>query len=201
MPAPIRRAGSRCCRLPPWSSTGRTCRSGSTPSSPKPIWRACTRSCPRKLPVTFLPIQRIGVSVEHLAFPGTLTLSAAAAIAAWTEIGDSLARAGLRKLVLDHQPRRQCRRHGTGGARSSRPPRHAGGDRRLASLRLSGEHVHQRRETPRHSWRRHRDLADARRPTRNRAPRTRPQRHRRRPSRWHRSSSGSAPIGRPASPG
>jgi creatinine amidohydrolase len=55
---------------------------------------------PADLPVTFLPIQRIGVSVEHLAFPGTLTLSAASAIAAWTEIGDSLARAGVRKLVL-----------------------------------------------------------------------------------------------------
>jgi creatinine amidohydrolase len=52
---------------------------------------------PADLPVTFLPVQRIGVSVEHVAFPGTLTLSA---IAAWTEIGESLVRAGLRKLVL-----------------------------------------------------------------------------------------------------
>ena len=55
---------------------------------------------PDDLPVTFLPVQRIGISAEHLAFPGTLTLSAATAIAAWTELGDSLARAGLRKLVL-----------------------------------------------------------------------------------------------------
>jgi creatinine amidohydrolase len=55
---------------------------------------------PADLPVTFLPVQRIGVSVEHVAFPGTLTLSASTAIAAWTEIGESLARAGLRKLVL-----------------------------------------------------------------------------------------------------
>src|SRR5579864_5094955 len=55
---------------------------------------------PDALPVTFLPVQRVGVSVEHLAYPGTLTLSAATAIAAWTEIGESLARAGLRKLVL-----------------------------------------------------------------------------------------------------
>jgi creatinine amidohydrolase len=55
---------------------------------------------PEELPVTFLPVQRIGVSVEHVAFPGTLTLSAAIAIGAWTEIGESLARAGLRKLVL-----------------------------------------------------------------------------------------------------
>ncbi|MFZ3338646.1 MAG: creatininase family protein, partial [Xanthobacteraceae bacterium] len=55
---------------------------------------------PDELPVTFLPVQRIGISAEHLAFPGTLTLPAATAIAAWTELGDSLARAGLRKLVL-----------------------------------------------------------------------------------------------------
>ena len=55
---------------------------------------------PDELPVTFLPVQRIGVSVEHLAYPGTLTLSAATAIAVWTELGESLARCGLRKLVL-----------------------------------------------------------------------------------------------------
>ena len=55
---------------------------------------------PADLPVTFLPIQRIGISTEHLAYPGTLTVSAATAIAAWTELGESLARAGLRKLVL-----------------------------------------------------------------------------------------------------
>jgi creatinine amidohydrolase len=55
---------------------------------------------PDALPVCFLPVQCIGVSVEHIAYPGTLTLSAATAISAWTEIGESLARAGLRKLVL-----------------------------------------------------------------------------------------------------
>src|ERR1700678_3475090 len=55
---------------------------------------------PENLPVTFLPVQRVGVSAEHLSFPGTLTLSATTAIAAWTELGESLARAGLRKLVL-----------------------------------------------------------------------------------------------------
>jgi creatinine amidohydrolase len=55
---------------------------------------------PEKLPVTFLPVQRVGVSAEHLSFPGTLTVSATTAIAAWTELGESLKRAGLRKLVL-----------------------------------------------------------------------------------------------------
>jgi creatinine amidohydrolase len=55
---------------------------------------------PEDLPVTFLPVQRVGVSAEHLSYPGTLTFSAATAIAAWTELAESLARAGLRKLVL-----------------------------------------------------------------------------------------------------
>jgi creatinine amidohydrolase len=55
---------------------------------------------PDDLPVTFLPVQCVGVSFEHLSYPGTLTLSATTAIAAWTELGESLARAGLRKLVL-----------------------------------------------------------------------------------------------------
>src|SRR6202046_4780311 len=55
---------------------------------------------PAELPVTVLPVQRIGVSAEHLSYPGTLTFSATTAIGAWTELGESLARAGVRKLVL-----------------------------------------------------------------------------------------------------
>jgi creatinine amidohydrolase len=55
---------------------------------------------PADLPVSFLPVQRIGISAEHLSYPGTLTLSAATAITAWTELGESLVRAGVRKLVL-----------------------------------------------------------------------------------------------------
>jgi creatinine amidohydrolase len=55
---------------------------------------------PPDLPVTILPVQRIGQSDEHVAFPGTLTLSAATVIRVWTEIGESVARAGVRKLVL-----------------------------------------------------------------------------------------------------
>jgi creatinine amidohydrolase len=55
---------------------------------------------PEDLPVTFLPVQRVGVSAEHLSYPGTLTFSATTSIAVWTELSDSLARAGLRKLVL-----------------------------------------------------------------------------------------------------
>ena len=52
------------------------------------------------LPVLFLPTQAVGLSPEHQAFPGTLTLSARTVISLWTEIGESVARAGVRKLVL-----------------------------------------------------------------------------------------------------
>lgn len=55
---------------------------------------------PAELPVTFLPLQPIGFSLEHVAFPGTRTLSAETAIRAWTAIGESVHRAGLRKLLL-----------------------------------------------------------------------------------------------------
>jgi creatinine amidohydrolase len=55
---------------------------------------------PDDLPATFLPVQRIGQSDEHLAYPGTLSLSAATVIRAWTEIAESVHRAGVRKLVM-----------------------------------------------------------------------------------------------------
>jgi creatinine amidohydrolase len=55
---------------------------------------------PADLPATVLPAQMIGKSNEHLAFPGTLSLSAETVIRLWTEIGESVARAGIRKLVL-----------------------------------------------------------------------------------------------------
>jgi len=55
---------------------------------------------PDALPVLFLPTQAVGLSPEHQRFPGTLTLSAHTVISLWTEIGESVARAGIQKLVL-----------------------------------------------------------------------------------------------------
>lgn len=55
---------------------------------------------PDDLPVTVLPMLPVGKSDEHLAYPGTLTLSAETLIRLWTEVGESVARAGVRKLVL-----------------------------------------------------------------------------------------------------
>jgi creatinine amidohydrolase len=55
---------------------------------------------PADLPVSFLPVQKIGQSDEHIAYPGTLSVSAKTIIRTYTEIGESLHRAGLRKLVI-----------------------------------------------------------------------------------------------------
>jgi creatinine amidohydrolase len=55
---------------------------------------------PSDLPVTFLPVQTIGASEEHRAFPGTLTLSPETLLRMIEEIAESVHRAGVRKLVL-----------------------------------------------------------------------------------------------------
>jgi creatinine amidohydrolase len=55
---------------------------------------------PADIPALFLPIQPIGISTEHIAYPGTLTLPPEVAIRAWIAIGESIARSGLRKLVM-----------------------------------------------------------------------------------------------------
>ena len=48
----------------------------------------------------FLPTQTIGLSPEHAAFAGTLTLKAETLIRLWTDIGESVAATGVKKLVL-----------------------------------------------------------------------------------------------------
>jgi creatinine amidohydrolase len=55
---------------------------------------------PNALPVTFLPMQPVGKSNEHLAFKGTLSLSTETVIRLWTEIGECVHRVGIRKLVF-----------------------------------------------------------------------------------------------------
>ena len=58
------------------------------------------RQCPDDLDIRILPVQAVGKSNEHLHARGTLTLTAEAALAAWREIGLSVARAGVRKIVI-----------------------------------------------------------------------------------------------------
>jgi creatinine amidohydrolase len=52
------------------------------------------------IPATFLPLQPVGISIEHIGYPGTLTLPTEVALKTWTAIGASVARAGIKKLVM-----------------------------------------------------------------------------------------------------
>jgi creatinine amidohydrolase len=56
--------------------------------------------CPEDLDIRILPVQAVGKSNEHLHAPGTLTLSAENALRIWVEIGLSVARAGVKKIVI-----------------------------------------------------------------------------------------------------
>lgn len=64
------------------------------------IIAAAVPQIPEDLPALFLPTCPLGKSNEHSAWPGTLTLSAQTFIAMLMEIGDSVAAAGVRKLVI-----------------------------------------------------------------------------------------------------
>jgi creatinine amidohydrolase len=64
------------------------------------VVNASLQHLPADLPVLFLPTQNIGKSNEHIRFPGTLTLSAQTIISLWMDIGASVARSGIKKLVL-----------------------------------------------------------------------------------------------------
>jgi creatinine amidohydrolase len=55
---------------------------------------------PESIPATFLPLQPVGISTEHIGYPGTLTLPTEVALKTWMALGESVARAGLRKLVM-----------------------------------------------------------------------------------------------------
>lgn len=63
------------------------------------VERAIAR-LPEELRALFLPVQSIGVSLEHGEFPGTLTLSHETALRVLVEIMESVVRAGVSKIVL-----------------------------------------------------------------------------------------------------
>ncbi|MCO5065516.1 MAG: creatininase family protein [Rhizobiaceae bacterium] len=58
------------------------------------------RQLPESLDVRVLPVQETGKSNEHINVPGTLSLDAGTALEAWMQLGDSVARTGIRKLVV-----------------------------------------------------------------------------------------------------
>ena len=57
-------------------------------------------TAPPDLDIRILPIQSVGKSNEHLWAKGTVTLPAAVQIEAWMELGLSVARTGIKKLVF-----------------------------------------------------------------------------------------------------
>jgi creatinine amidohydrolase len=61
---------------------------------------ALAETAPSDMDLRILPLQAVGKSNEHLWAAGTLTLTAETALKAWVEIGLSVARAGVRKMVI-----------------------------------------------------------------------------------------------------
>jgi creatinine amidohydrolase len=64
------------------------------------IVRATLERLPRSPTVLVLPAQNVGTSPEHADFPGTLSIDAETLLRVWLDIGASVARAGVRKLVI-----------------------------------------------------------------------------------------------------
>jgi creatinine amidohydrolase len=63
------------------------------------VARAVEKMTP-DFPALILPAMPVGKSNEHTAFPGTLTLSYETLARLWYEIGESVHRAGCRKIIL-----------------------------------------------------------------------------------------------------
>jgi creatinine amidohydrolase len=55
---------------------------------------------PETIPATFLPVETVGISTEHIDYPGTQTLATDIALKRWTAIGEDIARRGVKKLVI-----------------------------------------------------------------------------------------------------
>ena len=64
------------------------------------IVAATLRRLPPRPTVLVLPAMTIGASLEHTAFAGTLDIDAGTLLASWKAVGASVARAGIRKLVI-----------------------------------------------------------------------------------------------------
>jgi creatinine amidohydrolase len=58
------------------------------------------RQLPKDLPVTFLPVEPLGYSIEHIDVIGTKSLAFDDAVYRWLAITETLHRQGIRKLVM-----------------------------------------------------------------------------------------------------
>jgi creatinine amidohydrolase len=61
---------------------------------------ALLKQVPDPVRLLVLPAMTVGHSLEHTDFPGTLSIAAETLLASWLDIGRSVARTGLRKLVI-----------------------------------------------------------------------------------------------------
>lgn len=61
---------------------------------------ACLPHIADDVPALFLPTQAVGLSPEHAAFPGTLTLKAETTLRLWTDIAESVAASGVNRLLI-----------------------------------------------------------------------------------------------------
>ncbi len=64
------------------------------------IINRCVALMDVQTPVLVLPAMPIGKSNEHLAYPGTLTFSWETLTRMWIEIGESVLRAGVKRLII-----------------------------------------------------------------------------------------------------
>jgi len=61
---------------------------------------AAAAALPADSPALFLPVIPVCKSNEHIRFPGTLTLNWDTAARSWIEIGESVVRAGVQRLLI-----------------------------------------------------------------------------------------------------
>ena len=64
------------------------------------LLRATLPKLPAAATLLVLPAQTVGLSPEHARFPGTLSIGDATLADVWTDLGRSVARAGVRKLII-----------------------------------------------------------------------------------------------------
>jgi creatinine amidohydrolase len=58
------------------------------------------QALPKSLPVSFLPVEPVGYSIEHMDVPGTRTLRYDEAVERWLGIAEEIASRGIKKFVM-----------------------------------------------------------------------------------------------------
>ena len=158
---PTRRGGSRCCRWRRPSSMARICLLETDVMIGEAYLARVRELLPPDIPATFLPVQPVGISTEHIDYPGTLTLPTEVALKSLDGARRERRARRHQETGDGHQPWRQQRRDEPGRAGSARASRPARGDHELVALRHAGRIVLGGRIAPRHPWRRGRNLDHA----------------------------------------